>query len=101
VRLTVYTVGSQHPTELSRNPLPSSPATVQRQFQDRVQSTIVAFAEQGLNAILYYENKSFARNVFLGPSSAITGEGVPDMINASDQLDAATHERPPDVSFRA
>lgn len=53
---------------------------VQREFADRVQKTIVAFAEQGLNAILYYDNKSFARNVSLVPTSAHTGEGVPDMI---------------------
>ncbi|KIJ19788.1 hypothetical protein PAXINDRAFT_160497 [Paxillus involutus ATCC 200175] len=54
--------------------------SVQREFEDRVQKTILAFSEQGLNAVLYYENKSFARNVSLVPTSAITGEGVPDMI---------------------
>ncbi|KAH7888137.1 hypothetical protein F5I97DRAFT_1942374 [Phlebopus sp. FC_14] len=54
--------------------------SVQREFEDRVQKTILAFAEQGLNAVLYYENKNFARNVSLVPTSAITGEGVPDMI---------------------
>ncbi|KAL1702921.1 hypothetical protein EV121DRAFT_261598 [Schizophyllum commune] len=53
---------------------------VQREFEDRVQKTIVEFAEQGLNAVLYYDNKNFARNVSLVPTSAITGEGVPDMI---------------------
>ncbi|KAF8485281.1 P-loop containing nucleoside triphosphate hydrolase protein [Russula ochroleuca] len=54
--------------------------SVQREFEDRVQQTILAFAEQGLNSVLYYENKNFARNVSLVPTSAITGEGVPDMI---------------------
>ena len=53
---------------------------VQREFEDRVAKTILAFAEEGLNACLYYENKNFARNVSLVPTSAITGEGVPDMI---------------------
>ncbi|TDL29015.1 hypothetical protein BD410DRAFT_810858 [Rickenella mellea] len=53
---------------------------VKREFDDRVQKTILAFAEQGLNAVLYYDNKNFARNVSLVPTSAITGEGVPDMI---------------------
>ncbi|GLB33308.1 putative translation-initiation factor 2 [Lyophyllum shimeji] len=53
---------------------------VQREFEDRVSKTILAFAEEGLNACLYYENKNFARNVSLVPTSAITGEGVPDMI---------------------
>ncbi|KAF7433580.1 hypothetical protein PC9H_005541 [Pleurotus ostreatus] len=54
--------------------------SVQREFEDRLQKTILAFAEEGLNAVLYYENKNFARNVSLVPTSAITGEGVPDMI---------------------
>jgi hypothetical protein len=54
--------------------------TVQREFEDRVEKTILAFAEQGLNSVLYYENKNFARNVSLVPTSAITGEGIPDMI---------------------
>lgn len=54
--------------------------SVQREFEHRVKNTILAFAEQGLNAILYYENKNFAKNVSLVPTSAHTGEGVPDMI---------------------
>ena len=54
--------------------------SVQREFADRVQKIIVAFAEQGLNSVLYYENKNFARNVSIVPTSAVTGEGVPDMI---------------------
>jgi translation initiation factor 5B len=54
--------------------------SVQREFEDRVQKTILAFAEQGLNSAPYYDNKNFARNVSLVPTSAITGEGVPDMI---------------------
>jgi translation initiation factor 5B len=53
---------------------------VQREFESRVQRTIVAFAEQGLNAVLHYENKNLGKNVSLVPTSAITGEGVPDMI---------------------
>ncbi|PPQ81088.1 hypothetical protein CVT25_014551 [Psilocybe cyanescens] len=54
--------------------------TVQREFEDRVAKTVVAFAEEGLNACLYYDNKNLGRNVSLVPTSAITGEGVPDMI---------------------
>jgi translation initiation factor 5B len=63
-----------------RESLVKQPPFVQREFDDRVKKTIVAFAEQGLNAVLYYENKNFAKNVSLVPTSAITGEGVPDMI---------------------
>ena len=53
---------------------------VQSEFRDRLDKTKVAFAEQGFNAELYYENKSMARNVSLVPTSAHTGEGIPDMI---------------------
>ncbi|KAI0637634.1 hypothetical protein C8Q77DRAFT_1275713 [Trametes polyzona] len=63
-----------------RSSLAAQKRPVQRQFEDMVQKIIVAFAEQGLNAVLYYENKNFARNVSIVPTSAVTGEGVPDMI---------------------
>ena len=45
---------------------------------------------QGFNAELYYENKSMARNVSLVPTSAHTGEGIPDMLKLIIQL---TQER--------
>lgn len=54
--------------------------SVQREFEDRSKKIILAFAEEGLNSSLYYENKNFARIVSIVPTSAITGEGVPDMI---------------------
>ncbi|KAJ6463233.1 hypothetical protein C8R47DRAFT_1238517 [Mycena vitilis] len=54
--------------------------TVQRLFEDALAKIVVAFAEEGLNSVLYYDNKNFARNVSIVPTSAITGEGVPDMI---------------------
>ena len=71
---------SPTPDDAFRSSLAKQQHSVQREFEDRVQKTIVAFAEQGLNAVLYYENKNFAKNVSLVPTSAITGEGVPDMI---------------------
>ena len=63
-----------------RSSLAKQKRSVQREFEDRLQKIILAFAEQGLNAVLYYENKNFARYVSIVPTSAITGEGVPDMI---------------------
>jgi translation initiation factor 5B len=56
------------------------PRSVQREFEDRSSKIIVSFAEEGLNARLYYKNDNFAKNVSIVPTSAITGEGVPDMI---------------------
>jgi translation initiation factor 5B len=52
----------------------------QREFENRLEATKLAFAEQGFNAVLYDENKDFGRYVSLVPTSAITGEGIPDMI---------------------
>ncbi|KAI0773627.1 hypothetical protein C8Q74DRAFT_1265687 [Fomes fomentarius] len=63
-----------------RSSLEKQKRSVQSQFEDMSKKIIVAFAEQGLNAVLYYENKNFARNVSIVPTSAVTGEGVPDMI---------------------
>lgn len=53
---------------------------VQNEFRDRLEKTKLAFAEQGFNAELYFENKSMAKNVSLVPTSAHTGEGIPDML---------------------
>ena len=53
---------------------------VHNEFRDRLEQTKLAFAEQGFNSELFYENKSMARNVSLVPTSAHTGEGIPDML---------------------
>lgn len=53
---------------------------VQNEFRDRLEKTKLAFAEQGFNAELFYENKNMAKFVSLVPTSAHTGEGVPDML---------------------
>lgn len=63
---------------------------VQNEFRDRLEKTKLAFAEQGFNSELYYENKSLARNVSLVPTSAHTGEGIPDMLKL---LVSLTQER--------
>lgn len=59
---------------------------VQREFEDRVQKTKIALAEQGLNSELYYKNRNLGRNVSLVPTSAVTGEGVPDMLKLLIEL---------------
>lgn len=63
-----------------RETLAQQSASVKSEFEDRVKKTKLAFAEQGLNAELYDENKNLARNVSLVPTSAISGEGIPDML---------------------
>ena len=64
------------PDNAFRDSLAKQKASVVCEFEHRVEQTKVAFAEQGLNAKLYYENKNFARNVSLVPTSAITDEGT-------------------------
>jgi translation initiation factor 5B len=64
--------------------------SVQSEFRDRLEKTKLAFAEQGFNSELFYENKSMARNVSLVPTSAHTGEGIPDMLKLLIRL---TQER--------
>jgi translation initiation factor 5B len=60
------------------------------EFRTRLEQTKLAFAEQGFNSELYWENKSLARNVSLVPTSAHTGEGIPDMLKL---LTSLTQER--------
>jgi translation initiation factor 5B len=53
---------------------------VASEFADRLNKTKLAFAEQGFNAEVFYENKNMAKFVSLVPTSAHTGEGIPDML---------------------
>lgn len=55
-------------------------ASVRNEFEDRVSKTIVAFAEQGLNAELFYRNQDTRKCISMLPTSAITGDGIPDML---------------------
>ncbi|KAM4064736.1 elongation factor tu GTP binding domain-containing protein [Hirsutella rhossiliensis] len=64
--------------------------SVHNEFKKRLDDTKLAFAEQGFNSELFYENKSMAKFVSLVPTSAHTGEGVPDMLKLIVQL---TQER--------
>lgn len=50
------------------------------EFDDRASRAILALNEQGLNAKLYWENDDPLHTVSLVPTSAVTGEGVPDLI---------------------
>ncbi|KAJ5964266.1 Translation elongation/initiation factor/Ribosomal beta-barrel [Penicillium vulpinum] len=59
---------------------------VQNEFRTRLEATKLAFAEQGFNSELFFENKSLSRNVSLVPTSAHTGEGIPDMLKLLTSL---------------
>lgn len=54
--------------------------SVQKEFEDRLSKAMLAFAEQGLNSCVSFRNDDLRRCVSLVPTSAITGDGIPDMI---------------------
>lgn len=53
---------------------------VHSEFRSKLEATKLAFAEKGFNAELYSQNKNMSRYVSLVPTSAHTGEGIPDML---------------------
>lgn len=63
-----------------RDILKSQAANTQREFDQRTKEIIVQFAEQGLNAALFYENPDPHEYISLVPTSAITGEGMGNLL---------------------
>lgn len=54
--------------------------SVQNEFFNRFEQIKLALSEQGLNSELYFENKNLSKYVSIVPTSAVTGEGVPDLL---------------------
>lgn len=53
---------------------------VQNEFNMRLTQIVTQFKEQGLNTELYYKNKEMGETFSIVPTSAISGEGIPDML---------------------
>lgn len=70
--------------------LASQTENCQREFYDRTQQVITRLMELSLNAKLYWENDDVQGTVSLVPTSAVTGEGVPDLLKT---LICLTQER--------
>ena len=64
-----------------RTSLESQQHHVRSQFDKQVAAATLALNEQGLNVALYWDNPDPRRYVSLVPTSAITGEGVPDLLH--------------------
>jgi translation initiation factor 5B len=47
---------------------------------DRLEKAKLAFAEIGFNTCIYWENQDVEEYISLCPTSAITGEGLPDLM---------------------
>ncbi|OIT03308.1 PREDICTED: eukaryotic translation initiation factor 5B-like [Nicotiana attenuata] len=51
------------------------------EFNTRLTQVITQFKEQGINTELYYKNKEMGKDTFsIVPTSAISGEGIPDLL---------------------
>ncbi|KAG8369260.1 hypothetical protein BUALT_Bualt15G0133000 [Buddleja alternifolia] len=53
---------------------------VQFEFNTRLTQVVTQFKEQGLNTELYYKNKEMGETFSIVPTSAISGEGIPDLL---------------------
>ncbi|XP_049411241.1 eukaryotic translation initiation factor 5B-like [Solanum stenotomum] len=54
---------------------------VQFEFNTRLTQIVTQFKEQGINTELYYRNKEMGKDTFsIIPTSAISGEGIPDLL---------------------
>ncbi|XP_019152789.1 PREDICTED: eukaryotic translation initiation factor 5B-like isoform X2 [Ipomoea nil] len=54
---------------------------VQFEFNTRLTQIVTQFKEQGINTELYYKNKDMGKDTFsIVPTSAISGEGIPDLL---------------------
>lgn len=52
----------------------------QQEFEKRTQDTILQFSEQGMNAALFYDNPDPRKYISMVPTSAITGEGMGNLL---------------------
>ncbi|XP_035912424.1 eukaryotic translation initiation factor 5B [Anopheles stephensi] len=71
---------STMPRKDVRDILKAQASNTQLEFNQRTKEIIVQFAEQGLNAALFYENPDPKTYVSLVPTSAITGEGMGNLL---------------------
>ncbi|XP_059631614.1 eukaryotic translation initiation factor 5B [Cornus florida] len=63
-----------------RNTMKEQSKDVKNEFNMRVTQVITQFKEQGLNTELYYKNKEMGETFSIVPTSAISGEGIPDLL---------------------
>ena len=64
----------------TRDSLEQQPEHTRQEFEDRWIKVKVLLAEQGLNSELYWRNTDLKRVVSVVPTSAHTGEGIPDIL---------------------
>ncbi|BAM39893.1 translation initiation factor IF-2 [Theileria orientalis strain Shintoku] len=69
-----------------RESLEKQPSESKSEFEDRTNQIMLELSEKGLNSKLYWENDNIKKNVSICPTSAITGEGISDLLYLLVQL---------------
>lgn len=64
-----------------RDIIKAQAGNTQLEFEERTKQVIVQFAEQGLNAALFYDNPDVRTYISLVPTSAVTGEGMGNLLH--------------------
>lgn len=62
------------------NTLKKQQTNTQQEFQERVQKVVAEFAIQELNVCLFNENKDLSEYISMVPTSAITGDGMGNLL---------------------
>ncbi len=70
---------------------------VKREFDERLKQSVLNLNEQGLNVALYWQNPDKRKYVNVVPTSAITGEGLPDMLQLLVDLTQVRHRLLPSL----
>lgn len=83
--MTVCTIKAQ-PDAPFRKSLEDQKYDTKQEFDTRWRQTIDLFAKEGLNCALYWDNPDTRKFISLIPTSAHTGEGIPDLLAMIMQL---------------
>ncbi|XP_062514621.1 eukaryotic translation initiation factor 5B-like [Corticium candelabrum] len=70
----------RNPHQSVTNTIKKQKAHTQEEFRERAQEVMLQFSENGMNTALFYENKDPRTYVSLVPTSAISGDGMGDLI---------------------
>lgn len=68
------------PNNSFRDSFEQQSRAVKDEFESRFNAIQIELAEQGLNSELYFKNKNLSKYVSIVPTSAVTGEGIPDLL---------------------
>lgn len=75
------------------NTIKKQSQSTQSEFKKRCQDVILQFANQCLNAALFYENKDPRAYVSMVPTSAVTGDGMGNILGTVSQLTQALMQK--------